>query len=108
MQLRAMHMEEARKFGAVRAAAADSLVRGINDLLPHGWGVGINFQFKKASTWADWITELGLHIRGDVVEEQAKRVWDYLCALPPPTGWKPASPEDPLIREAFDRAWVDG
>lgn len=101
-------MEEAKQFGALRAAAADALVRTLNDLLIVGWGNGVNFDFRRAASYGDWVSTMGVHLRDDVVEAKAKEVFKALSELLPPKGWKPASPEDPLIREAFDRGWVDG
>jgi len=104
-QLAILHLEEAKRLGAVRAAAADSLVRTINEHLRGGWGVGYRSEFKYAAVVSDWITMLEMHFRGESVVESGRKVWASLEAMAPPIGWKPVGSDDPLIQEAFKLGW---
>ena len=41
------------------------------------------------------------------VAARAQQVWDELEKLQPPDHWRPASVADPILQEAFNRAWPE-
>lgn len=100
-----LQMEEARQTGHVRDAAMDALVRSLNRSVPLGWGVASNADFEHASAYTDWLGILKFRARMPELEAAALRVFEVLKALPPPKGWHPSAPNDPLIAEAFIRGW---
>jgi hypothetical protein len=101
-----LQTEEAKAQGALRSVATDALVRILNGNLPGGWGVGMNFEFRRASAWGEWASLMKLDLNEQTLL-QAKRVWDRLNELSPPQGWKPQSTRDSFICEAFDNEWKD-
>ncbi len=81
----------------------DSLVRDLNYYLPDGWPEEPNRHFKLAHACTVWFVRLKM--AHEELETVADNVESALRELPPPVGWKPASPNDPLIEAAFARCW---
>ena len=94
--------EEAQKAGRVRQVAKDLLYRYILTEYPNGWGtstenapdIGISFW------WHD--------IRRLVPQKRPYAesiIRDLIMTNPPPEGWFPQGPDDPLLEELFDKHW---
>lgn len=95
VQLEMCLREEARETHEMVAFAKSHLVRCLREMLPLGWGVGGDFDFKRASAYARWAVGLGEEAHAD-----AETAFHRLKALKPPTGWSPTNTEDPLIAAA--------
>jgi hypothetical protein len=73
--------------------ARSALVRHLHEYLPDGWG---SDDMGRASAYAHWGGSLE-----DTFDPERDAAWDRLEALPPPPGWLPAGPDDPILLEAF-------
>ncbi|WP_434391203.1 NUDIX hydrolase [Melittangium boletus] len=75
----------------VRAQFAREFAEG----LPEGWPPVLDdaHRFKVARTLGLWVS-----YTPSSHQERARRVGDALLARPPPTGWRPLSSEDRLLR----------
>jgi hypothetical protein len=88
-----LRTEAARNAEALQKFARSCLYRQLREYLPKGWEMGE--QGEVPSAYGGWHTDLS-----DLYEEPADRVWDVLESLAP-KGWLPASPDDPILLEAF-------
>jgi hypothetical protein len=91
--------------GRVQDAAKDSLIRNLVEELPNGWGVGDNAKWKSILALSSWSSEL--EVTGGFVElsKILNAISDAIRTLPPPIGWLPKSPDDPILDAAFRKYW---
>jgi len=108
MQLQWMYFDEAKKLNAFRDAARDALCRALNDNMKRGWNVGVHADRCRAGACSDWVTLFEFRAFAPELTPVAQKVWDALKALPPPDGWLPTGPDDPVLSHAFDAAWPNG
>lgn len=97
---------EAVQKGVVRKTAQDMLLREIVAEFPDGWAsTGNVHPAIKIGTWDRTIRSYVPHA------SMGKYAYDIIQHLaidhPPPEGWKPELPNDPLIDELFDRYWPE-
>ncbi len=73
----------------------DVLVREFAESLPEGWPSVLDDanRFKIAEALGPWIAEIP-----ETHKDRARQVRTALLATPPPTGWRPLSSEDELLR----------
>lgn len=104
MHLAALHVRRAKD---CRAAAADALVRVLRQVLTKGWDLtdaseaGVSREFVNGTAWTYWAAMLD---RCAPSEEVLEAIWEHIKANAR-TGWLPATPDDPIIAEAFRSAW---
>jgi len=103
LQLTMMQLEESGEQGGLRDTAKDRLARLVNGHLKKGWAQGQHADFNTAGVYADWVTELERF--QPYARQFADAVWQALLSIPPPAGWKPSGADDPILTDAFDRAW---
>lgn len=103
LQLEWLQFDEANSEIEIRQAAMDSLVRELNYQLPMGWRHGAKDDFETASAYADWVVRI--EQKQSDLKKKAKGVWESLEKLNPPVGWRPQSPNDRLISDAF-LSWI--
>lgn len=86
---------EAERRRHVTRFVRDVLVREFAEGLPEGWPPALDDapRFKVAQTLGLWVS-----CTPSSHQERARRVGDALLATPPPTGWRPLSSEDELLR----------
>ena len=107
IQLVRLQLEEAGWQGGIRPAAMDVLPRVINRAFPEGWRNGENPEFRRASAFSAFMTHIVFDAKGTKqMEAAAQQVCDELIKIDPPIGWRPSGPNDPLIQQAFSRAWA--
>lgn len=80
----------------MRGFAISCFVRYFTEIVPKGWRVEANFDFKFAHALACWSSSLGSELEQDcdVVIERFNRK-----SLP--TGWLPSGEDDPIVSEIF-------
>ena len=106
IQIVRLQLDEAGWAGSIRPAAMDVLPREINRAFPEGWRNGENPDFRRASAFSAFMTDIVFDAKATKeMEAAAQRVCDELLKLAPPVGWRPSGPNDPLIQQAFSRAW---
>ena len=101
-----LHMQEARRNGTLRYAAMDSLARNLNWRLPQGWIPDGPTNSEAAGAAANTSTAVEIDGESPQFADQLFQTYRALKALTPPIGWRPAGPDDALIREAFARGWT--
>lgn len=106
-QLIRMVAEEGRRRGRLRDAVRELLARRVPDHLPGGWGTGADCEFNTAGVYSSWAATLVVDGGCEHLKPEMKAVWNALKALAPPTGWKPATGDDPLIVAAFEKGWSE-
>ena len=100
--LKAVIYEEAQKAGKVREVAKDLLYREILHEYPNGWYFDPNVAaFVKLGFWDSDIERLV----PDYAENAAAIIRELTIENPPPEGWFPQGPDDPLLEELFDKHW---
>jgi hypothetical protein len=107
MQLINLQMREARTAGTLRAAAMDGCARNLNDRLPEGWMESSNAESSLAGALAGVSASLTVDAESPELARRLDGVYKALRSLCPPVGWRPSGPDDPIIREAFDRGWPE-
>jgi hypothetical protein len=106
IQIVRLQLEEAGWEGGIRPAAMDVLPRVINRAFPEGWQNGENPDFRRASAFSAFMTGIVFDAKATKeMETKAQQVCDELVKIVPPVGWRPSGPNDPLIQQAFSRAW---
>ncbi len=105
IQIITVQFREAKRGGRIREAAKDSLVRNLNEQLPSGWGTGENAEWQSVRALASWSSEL--QVTGDCEELKSTlfAIAQALRGLPPPEGWVPRTPVDPIIECVFNAKW---
>jgi len=100
--LKAVIYEEAQKAGKVREVAKDLLYREILDEYPDGWyfdpKVGA---LVKLGFWYSTIRDFAPCYK----EESRAIIRELTIENPPPEGWFPEGPDDPLLEELFHKHW---
>ena len=106
MQLIRVYFQEAQRSGQYRKAAIDGLARELNQMLPDGWSVDPTSESRAAAAVAH--TSTALSVDGGMSEsfDRLLPVFRGLQQSNPPHGWMPTGPDDPLLKNAFDRAWA--
>ena len=106
IQLVRLQLDEAGWAGSICAAAMDILPREINRAFPNGWQKGENPDFRRASAFSAFMTDIVFDGKATKdMEAAAQKVCEELVRIAPPVGWRPSGPNDPLIQEAFSRGW---
>jgi hypothetical protein len=100
--------EEARALNCVRAAAMDSLCRELAEELPEGWGIGEDADWQSVHALSSWSSEITVTGECEEFDSTTMEIARALRALPPPTGWFPVGPDDPIIVAIFDSKWPVG
>lgn len=77
-------------------AQRDSLSRYLCEALQKGWKAGRYWESRVLGSLANWIVMWGQ-------EPWLRRVFGELSGVAP-IGWVPSGPDDPVLREAIDRA----
>ena len=96
IQLEAILREEAVRGDRFDDFVRSSLVRCVRARIPEGWGAGARPDFQVASAYGSWRATVG-----DQNAAAAREAWKALKAAPPPRGWLPEGPDDPLLVEAL-------
>lgn len=99
---------EAKPLGKIRDAAKDALCREIVEELPDGWGVSENADWKAALALGTWTSNIMVTGQCPELEPILDRIVDRIRDNPPPAGWRPSGPDDPLITSIFDAEWPEG
>jgi hypothetical protein len=107
IQLIAIQFREAKSLGLVREAAMDSLSRNLVEQLPHGWGSCDNADWQAIKALSSWSSEIQVTGELDEYKSTLLAIAKELRALPPPVGWVPSGPDDPLLVSIFDLQWPD-
>lgn len=105
IQVISLQFRDARLSGRIRDAAKDSLVRNLNQQLPHGWGIGKNADWLSVRALSSWSSELQVTGGCEELKPTLLAIAQTLRELPPPDGWIPSSPHDPIIESVFDSNW---
>jgi hypothetical protein len=105
IQIIAVQFMEAKAVDRVRDAAKGSLCRNVAEKLPKGWGIGKEAKFDSNLALSRWSTEIVVTGECEELEPFVEAVADALYQLPPPRGWRPQGPGDPLIKSIFDAHW---
>lgn len=105
IQVIVAQFKEAVASNSVRAAARDSLCRHINEEFPQGWGLGDDPDWQADLALTMWTKDIVVTADLEELEGRLAKIGDTLCGFPPPTGWRPSGPTDPLINRAFDACW---
>lgn len=95
VQLEGLVIAECTAARALPELVRDLLARGIRSEHPSGWAPGARLMFS--------LPMLTARLR-DPYRTVARSIAKDLESAPPPTGWLPASGEDPVLRAACDRA----
>jgi len=107
LQVQRIQLDEAVATDSLRKTAMDALVRIIRDRLKHGWDVGQNSEYIRASAFAAWDSFFSLGVRCCSFSLRTESVWNALEHICPPKRWLPESPSDAIITEAFALGWED-
>lgn len=92
--------------GKLRETAKTLLVGEILDAFPDGWPDTVKIH---PLVKLNWCSHIKRHISPPRVGEYASRIIKELAIRnPPPSGWRPALTNDPLIDNLFDRFWPTG
>ena len=105
IQVIALQFREARINGNLREAAKDSLVRNLVEKLPNGWGIGVDADWKSVLALSSWTSEIEVTGGCEELEPILLSIAQAIRKLPPPEGWCPNSPNDPIIKRVFDSQW---
>lgn len=100
--------QEARELNCVRAAAMDSICRELAEELPEGWGIGEEADWRSIHALSSWTSEIIVTGECEELRYQLRAISTALRALPPPIGWLPGGPDDPIIVAIFDSTWPIG
>lgn len=94
-------IEEAVRSHTVPCALRDLVVRGLREVLPHGWRYPLDedSRCRVAGALSRWATELQLHLD----KARALQASKDLLNAELPMGWLPEGPEDPIIVAFVDR-----
>lgn len=85
----------------------DCLVRDINENFASGWGSGALLELRTAAPLVWLLNALDIDAGASYLRENAKHTWGALLESYPKPGWRPQSPEDPLIQGAFRIGWPE-
>ena len=100
IQLSMLMREEAIERGQLDRFARSALVRFLADYLPTGWRRDKQYEYQRASAFADWIACLG-----EEYQASGERVWQaFLSAVDLDEGWRPTGPDDDRLRALFEKA----
>jgi hypothetical protein len=102
MQLHLLHLRQAHANRETRDIAIDTLIRSLRQYLARGWNNGKKTRERRIDARTDWVLP---HDAGREMDARADHVWQEIERLSPPDDWCPASPEDPILQEAFRRGW---
>ena len=105
IQIVAVQFQEAKSAGRVRAAAKDSLCRNLLEQLPDGWGVGKNAEWQAVRALSSWSSDIQVTGKCEELEQKLLGIAKALHDMPPPQGWIPNGPEDPVIESIFNLRW---
>ena len=105
IQIISVQIREAKLAGRVREAAKDSLVRNLAEQLPNGWGAGENSDWQSVRALSSWSSELQVTGECEELKPKLLAIAQALRELPPPKGWTPSNPNDPIIENVFDSQW---
>lgn len=105
MQVLAVQYREAGLTGRIRDAAKDSLARNLVQKLPNGWGMGEDADWQAVHALSSWSS--GIQVTGGRpdLRPMLLRIANALRTLPPPQGWVPCGPSDPIIEYVFESEW---
>jgi hypothetical protein len=103
LQLSRLQFDEAAGNDNLRSAAMDCFAREVVEHLNVGWAHGPRSDSRAASVYAHWISAIE-RVRPEA-RPIAMAVWKALKDQPPPAGWLPTGPEDPIIVKAFALGW---
>lgn len=94
--------------GQLRAAMMEALVRSLRQFLRKGWNQGKKIRERRGDAQFNWPTP-------DFVPYQEwshsdwrkfqRQIWAEIESIGPPDDWCPEDYNDPIIQEAFERAW---
>jgi hypothetical protein len=104
-QLEKVLLHEAGEADAMEQCAKSLLVRRFHEKLPEGWqqewdDSPLGSNFRRAGVYGSWCAALP-----DRYEQIGDAIWDAICAASIPEGWLPASPDDPVLVEIFQKHW---
>lgn len=105
IQIIAVQFQEAKAAGRIRDAAKDSLCRNLVEQLPNGWQKGENADWQTVRALSSWTSEIQVTGECEELKSTLLNVAKCLREVPPPTGWIPTGPDDPIIGAAFDKGW---
>jgi len=105
MQIQRMQMDEARRDRGLRHAAADSITREICEAMPAGWQSSATNDSLLAAALGRWVATL--EVCGGIAEASniAMEFAQAIRKAPPPAGWRPVGPCDPILQSLFDKCW---
>jgi len=88
-------LAEAERRGKINRFERDVFVRMFNQSVPGGWPSVLDDanRFAVAKALGSWIG-----YTPDMHQDRARKIMMALLANPPPTGWRPVSPDDELLR----------
>jgi hypothetical protein len=101
VQIMQMLIEEAVRSHTVPRALRDLVVRGLREVIPHGWRCPLDedARCRVAGALSRWATELESHLD----KAQALKASKDLLNAELPTGWLPEGPDDPIIVAFVER-----
>jgi hypothetical protein len=88
-------VDEAERSHQITRLVRSQLAREFSESLTEGWPAVLDDEtrFAVAETFASWIG-----FTPETHKERARQVMAALLATPPPSGWRPLSPDDELLR----------
>jgi hypothetical protein len=106
VQLPELFYTDAKRRGCLRLALMESLVRTLRQFLLQGWNRGKKARERRTDARARWPTPTDGY---DHFLRLQDRIWTEIECCAPPDNWCPESRDDPIIQQAFARAWpADG
>lgn len=105
IQLVRLQLAEAGEHHSIRSAVTDAAARLLHQHLKRGWGKGVHLDFNTSGVFADLVSYLKMRENADELVAKWDAVWHALKNAPPPEGWLPSGPTDPVLVAAFDKGW---
>lgn len=102
IQFEAAFFEDASSARQLRTAMTDTLIRSFQQHLRKGWNCGKNIRNRHYHTQRDWALPPAPY---EKVKALAEQIWANLEETNPPAEWCPLHWDDPVLTQAFDRAW---
>jgi hypothetical protein len=100
-QIETLLVEEAIRTRTIARALRDLVVRGLREVIPHGWRPPLDEDARcgVAGALSRWATELQTHLD----RERTLKASKDLLNAELPTGWLPEGTDDPIIVAFVDR-----
>ncbi len=105
VQLQYLANEEAVREGCLFWVARDIFARKVVEHFPEGWRIGDAYESPRLSCLGDWGSTVLWATDEPSVRQAVMGITRSISHDPPPPGWMPAGPDDPLIVKRMAEFW---